>query len=64
MGGTRRNSTVIENTTKRANGIKAFAPTLELAPGLTLSSEYEHAGGVRQSERRRTSRKAGTPPAS
>ena len=120
MGRARRNSSIIENATTRANGIKAFSPTLDLAPGLTLatfeqaianaraklddynqtlstldekanqvtaaektvselsarmlagvgarfgkdSSEYEQAGGVRQSERRRTSRKATPPPGS
>jgi hypothetical protein len=113
MGRARRNSTVIENATKRANGIRAISLTLELGPGLSLSTfeqaitearatlddynqtiaaldekanrltaaekmvselsarmlagigarygkdsnEYEQAGGVRQSERRRTSRK-------
>lgn len=118
MGRARRNSNIIETATTRVNGIKAFAPTLDLGPGLTLaafeqaitnaraklddynqtlatldekanqviaaeksvselsarmlagigarfgkdSNEYEQAGGVRSRERRRTSRKAGTPP--
>jgi hypothetical protein len=120
MGRARRNSNIIENAASRANGIKAFSPTLDLGSGLTVaafeqaiadaraklddynqtlatldekanrvtaaeksvsalsarllagigarfgkdSNEYEQAGGVRQSERRRTSRKSGQPPTS
>jgi hypothetical protein len=118
MGRARRNSKIIENAATRINGIRAFAPTLDLGSGLTLaafedaignarakledynqtiatldekanqviaaektvselsarmlagigarfgkdSNQYEQAGGVRQSERRRAPRKSSTPP--